>query len=319
MIAARVAGRADARVLHRLAQLLLVDELAGGLHRRQQRALGVAARRLGLLLLGGDLRDRGLLAVLRASAAAARGPRRRRGRAVGVGGLAVHAAPAGDQHQLAAGAEHVAVGDRGLDARVLEHRVGVEDGQEAAHDQVVDPAVVLVHLLDRVALGAGRDDRVVVGDLGVVDHAAERQHVEPEHVLRRPRAYSRCSPTSFAIGLISPIMSLGDVARVRARIGQRLVLLVQALGGGQRAARREPEAAVGVALQRGQVVEQRRALLALALVELGDLAGLAVAGGDDRGRLLGGLDPRVGARVDSGPRSVRGPSSTVSNAASTTQ
>jgi hypothetical protein len=31
---------------------------------------------------------------------------------------------------------------------------------------------------------ARRDDRVVVGDLGVVDHAAERQHVEPEHVLR---------------------------------------------------------------------------------------------------------------------------------------
>ena len=50
--------RADPGVLHRLAQLLVVDELAGGLHRGQQRALGVAPRRLGLLLLGADLLDR---------------------------------------------------------------------------------------------------------------------------------------------------------------------------------------------------------------------------------------------------------------------
>ena len=41
--------RADARVLHRLAQLLVVDELAGGLHRAEQRGVGVAPRRLGLL------------------------------------------------------------------------------------------------------------------------------------------------------------------------------------------------------------------------------------------------------------------------------
>ena len=46
------AGRrgADPGILHRLAQLLLVDELAGRLHRTEQRALGVAAGRLGHLL-----------------------------------------------------------------------------------------------------------------------------------------------------------------------------------------------------------------------------------------------------------------------------
>ena len=64
MIAARVAGRADPGVLHRLAQLLLVDQLAGGLHRPQQRALGVAARRLGLLASAADLVDRGVLVLL---------------------------------------------------------------------------------------------------------------------------------------------------------------------------------------------------------------------------------------------------------------
>jgi hypothetical protein len=41
-------------------------------------------------------------------------------------------------------------GDRGLDAGVLELRVGVEDGEEAPRHQVVDPAVVVVHLLQRV-------------------------------------------------------------------------------------------------------------------------------------------------------------------------
>ena len=66
--------------------------------------------------------------------------------------------------------------DGGLHARVLEHRVGMEDGEEAARDEVVDPAVVGAHLLGRC--WARGDDRVVVLDLGVVDHAAERQQVE---------------------------------------------------------------------------------------------------------------------------------------------
>src|SRR5579875_2018410 len=47
--------RADPGVLHRLAQLLLLDELAGRLHRGQQPRLGVAARRLGHLLGRRDL------------------------------------------------------------------------------------------------------------------------------------------------------------------------------------------------------------------------------------------------------------------------
>ena len=68
------------------------------------------------------------------------------------------------------------------------------------------------------------------------------------------------------------------------------MLLVEPLGGGECAPGREPEPAVGIALQRGEVVEQRRALLALGLLELGDLAGLALAGLDD-------LCGRLGART----------------------
>ena len=48
-------GRADARVLHGLAQLVVLDELAGALHGGQQRGLAVARRRLGLARVGGDL------------------------------------------------------------------------------------------------------------------------------------------------------------------------------------------------------------------------------------------------------------------------
>ena len=69
--------------------------------------------------------------------------------ALALGQLAVDAAPAGHEQDPAARAEHV-LGDRRLDARVLEHRLGVEDGQEAARDEVVDAAVVVAHLLDAV-------------------------------------------------------------------------------------------------------------------------------------------------------------------------
>src|SRR5205085_812938 len=74
-------------------------------------------------------------------------------------------------------------------------------------------------------------------------------------------------------------------------------LLVEALGRGERAPRREAVARVGVALERGQVVEERRALLLRRRLELGDLAGLAADGGDDRVGLRGGGQARLRAGV----------------------
>ena len=77
----RARGRgADPRVLHRLAQLLVVDELAGGLHRRP-----AASRRCSAAAAWSPCaseRPRGPSAPrpARAWAAAARGPRRRRRR-----------------------------------------------------------------------------------------------------------------------------------------------------------------------------------------------------------------------------------------------
>ena len=198
--------RADAGVLHRLAQLVVVDELAGGLHRRQQRRVGVAPRRLGLLLLRRRPRACATgLALLDLRQRLVACPRRRPGAGAVLEALAVDAAPARHDQHPAAGAEHV-LRDRRLQARVLEHGLGMEDGEEAAHDHVVDALVVVGHLVDAV-LGLGRDDRVVVGDLGVVDHAAERQRVQPGHVAPRRGRTRAAVPTSSAVGLISPAMS----------------------------------------------------------------------------------------------------------------
>ncbi len=223
--------------------------------------------------------------------------------ALSVGHLAVDAAPARNQHHLPAGAEHVRASRLGpggahrrFDAGVLEHRLGVENGQEPAHHQVVDPQVVLVHLVDRVTLGAGGDDRVVVGDLGVVDDAAEGQQIEAEDVPRGCGVFAAfADQRGDRLDLGDHV--LGQVARVGPGVGQRLVLLVQSLGGAQGAAGGEAVAAVGVALERGEVIQQRRALLALGLLELGDGADPACAVGDDRLGLGGGLQAWVGPRV----------------------
>ena len=101
----------------------------------------------------------------------------------------------------------------------------------------------------------------------------------PSGSTSRPWTYSAARPVvGVAADVAGDRLELGDhvagqVARVGARIGQRLVLLVEALGRAERAARGEPVAVVGLALQRREVVEERRLLLARRLVELGDLAG----------------------------------------------
>ena len=173
------------------------------------------------------------------------------------------------------------VGDgRRLDPRVLEDRLGVEDGEEAAYRHVVDAPVVGAHFLE-VVLGAGGDDGVVVCDLLVVDHTAERQHVQPDHVLG---AFGVLGVLADELGDRLDLLDHvgGQVARVGPGIGQRLVLLVQPLRGRERPARREAVAVVGLALKRGQVVEHRRFLALLFLLQLGDGARAALAGLDDR-------------------------------------
>ena len=200
--------RADAGVLHRLAQLVVVDELAGGLHRAQQRGVGVAPRRLGLLLLGARRRACRPPRPLRASAAAGRGPRRRRRLSrLGVG-------PRRRRRASRARAGPC----RGCGRRARRpsspracSRTRPRDGRRrgSAARPCRRCGGRRRSACRAVVLGVRRDDRVVVGDLGVVDHAAERQHVERRDVRRGPRVLAAARRRCAAIGLISGIMSVG--------------------------------------------------------------------------------------------------------------
>ena len=125
----------------------------------------------------------------------------------------------------------------------------MEDGQEAAHDQVIDAALVVIHLVDRMALRQRRDDRVVVSDLLIVDNAAERQRVESGDVRRRGRVLLlRTYKLRDRLDVGDHVA--GDEAQgVGSRIGERLVLLIERLRSRKRAARGEAKAARRLALQ----------------------------------------------------------------------
>ena len=191
--------------------------------------------------------------------------------------LAVDREPAGLDQHLAFGLERLAGDARDAGRDQILGR-GKEHGEEAPHDHVVELLLGLVQVLGR---GERRDDREVVRHLGVVEDALVGAH--PLLLDHAPR--ERAVGVGFAQHLHRRLhgaqVVLRQGARIGAGIGQHLVLLVERLGERERRARREAEATVGLALQAGQVVEQRRDLRR-GLRLLGDLARLAVARRGDR-------------------------------------
>src|SRR5205085_9462183 len=141
-------------------------------------------------------------------------------------------------------------------------------------------------------LDVGGDDRVVVVDARVVDDAAERELLEAEHVARAGRVLGdRKERLGGRLELRDEVA--GEEARRGARVRDRLLALVERLRGLKRAARGEAEAAVRVALERGEAVEERRPrglLLALDRLDLAVLAGDAL---DDLVGACAFLDPRL--------------------------
>ncbi len=136
-----------------------------------------------------------------------------------------------------------------------------------------------------VVLDVRGDDRVVVVDLGVVDDPGERKRVELQHELRSRRVLGDVDERRRGRLQLRDEVA-GEPAGARARIRDRLLALVQGLGGRERAAGGEAEAPVRIALERGQVVEERRPLRLLLALDVLDGAGLA---GDLRDDLLGAL------------------------------
>src|SRR5207249_1143786 len=115
------------------AQLLVVDELAGGLHRREQRRLGVTGRWLRHLVLelGGDAAHG--LALLERGDLSALGLLLRLALLVRL--EAVDTAPPGFERDLAARAEAFLLDDRDHGRARIAGR-WMEDGEETLRDQI---------------------------------------------------------------------------------------------------------------------------------------------------------------------------------------
>ena len=202
--------------------------------------------------------------------------------------MAVDAAPARLEGDLAARPEAL-VFDEGDDRRPRIPRPRVEHGEEAPGDQIED-APFVGRELRHVVLDVGRDDRVVVVDARVIDDAAERELPEGEHVARGVGVLGdRDERLGRGLELRDEIA--GEEARRGPRIRDRLLALVERLGRLQRPPRREAEAAVRVALEGREVVEERRALGLLLALDRLDLAVLAGDPCDDVVRAPGLLDP----------------------------
>ena len=199
--------RADARLLHRLAQLVVVDELARGLHRAQQRRVGVAPRRLGLLLQ--RPRPRGCRPPRRArgAAAAGRAPSSSSPRALALGQLAVDAAPA---RRRAGPCRACGTRARRRSSPRACSRTPRRGGRRPGSGGRPGRRCGGRRRSSSRAWCSrvGRDDRVVVADLGVVDDARRAAAGPARGRSAAAFAYSRRRPTWPAVGLISPIMSL---------------------------------------------------------------------------------------------------------------
>ena len=170
MISARVAGVPRPRSFIASRALFVVDELAGGLHRREQRRLRVARRRLRLLRLACASAQR---TVMPSSSCGSSPPSASPSssclrRVVGLD--AVDAAPAGLERDLAARAEALAPRPRSRSSCARSARAGGRRRGSAWRRGRRCAARRPTRTSD-VVLDVGRDDRVVVVDVGVVDDA----------------------------------------------------------------------------------------------------------------------------------------------------
>ncbi len=198
--------RAEAGLLHRLAQLLVVDELAGGLHRREQRRLGVARRRLRhlVLALGGE---RSAPSAPPRASAARRLLESSSSDCFSASGSSPYTPRQPASSVILPRVRKLSLLDVGDDGRARVARGRMEHGEEALRDEVEDAALVGREPLDVVG-DVGRDDRVVVGDLRVVDHALERELVEAMTNVRALAVVGdrleRVDATIFSCGTMSP-------------------------------------------------------------------------------------------------------------------
>ena len=150
--------------------------------------------------------------------------------------------------------------------------VRVVGGDEPADDQVVELGLVgLQRAQIRPALGG--HDGVMVADLAVVVEPPG-VHVEVHLLRMRQRGVGLGQILEHLFHLRAHVV--GQIAAVRARIGDELVGLVERLRQLERFVGREAELAVGLALQAGQVEQLGRREALVLQRALGDPGGLAL-------------------------------------------
>ena len=279
----RARGRgAQAFFAHGFAEFFVFDSFARAFHGAKQRGLGVARRRAGFEAFGlgavgahffAGLHGHQVLAFVAVFGVVHLG-----------GGLfAVNGQPAGLDQHAAGGFELVALGTQchGADAGGhLVFRSRVEHGNKAAHHKVVE-------LLLGVGQAAGRlqrgDDGKVIAHLAVVkDFAAGLDVVLADGGARKRGQMAHAALGDHGHGLVHRgQVVLGQVARIGTRVGQGFVPLVQALRQRQRGFGRKAKAAIGLALQSGQVKQAGAAFVARLglLVHGGGLAAYGVGNG----------------------------------------
>ena len=275
-------------------QFFVIDKFARGLHGAQQCGLGIVLGRGGPFLGEGrgvgacfSLYERGQRALLHILLLGG-----------GIGGvgivvcrlvlLGIHLTPSGRENLLAAYLEFylffllpVGVDNLPQYGGGGKLAVGVEDADEACGYEVV---YVLLHVGKSGGCYAGRDDGMVVGHFGRVEHLlalgqflAARLH-EPLH---QWQVFLHTEGASLAHA-VEYLRALGvDVVRqvlgVHTRIGSYF-LLVEALYEFEGHVCRIAELLVAVYLQRGEVVEVGWCLASFLLAHIGNGKGLAFNG-----------------------------------------
>ena len=258
--------RAQAFFLHGFAQFVVFDVLASAFHRAEQGGFGEARRWAGFQALGVGFRHLGLFTSLELDQDLAR-----LFVFVLVDFFAINGLPTGFNQHAASGFEVLRLPQRGhlADAGGVHELCGwVKHRDEAAHHEVVELLLGVRQATGRFQRG---DDGKVIADLAVVKHLFAGLDV----ALGDGGFGERCQVAHAAVGqhlhgvFDGGQVVLGQVLGVGTRVGQGFVALVQALRQREGGFRREAKAAVGLALQGGQV-EQAWAAFAAGFALLGD-------------------------------------------------
>ena len=278
-------GRPDALFGDGRREVVVLHLLAGVLHQREQPRFADPRQRLGLLLEGFDLQVPHRYVPRLALPLAQSGQTR-----LFVTVARQHRAPT-RLHQGTCTRAEMSLADPGDALHALPAGGWVKGTEEAPRHQVEEALVVAAELALRQV--AGGNDREVVGDPLVIEDA--RGILEPmvEQVRRRPRIVRefpaaargilRGAAPKCAQGLGHRVLVVtGQAAGIGTWVGEDLVTVVAALGGGKRAPRGPREAPVRLALQAGEIEERRRRLPGGLAALLGDSL-LAANRRDDAG------------------------------------